>query len=442
MNFVYSNLYKHSQYQCKISPNSYYFANAQENRLVIRRNTTDMTVLQVHETRRPIDYIQWAPDSQHILCVNFEHHRVEIRSAADSAWQASISEQAFPFVRVRWSPDSKNIICVAELELRIAMWNLSTSTMKFMNHIKYSEKGIETSPDGKYVAIIERHGGNGDYISIYHANSYILLQRFALDLVDVEDIKWSPNSMYIIAWDNCLYHKASVYRQDGFLLKSYSGYEYGLGIKSVHWSPNSLVIALGNFDDTIHLLSTLTWEPIGSLTHPTTLSVSADTNVLEETEVAISQTTLSSSKIDYRYIMRRPFNIPSRRPDYNEFDPKIGIGSMFFSPDGLYICSKDDRMPTVLWIWQVSTLKCIHMLIFRKPIKQAVWNPSHDHLIAIICSDENIHFAEVTVENEGIEMIPVTVPYDDFTIKQLKWSRKGDALVLLDQQVFSLAVVK
>lgn len=65
--------------------------------------------------------------------------------------------------------------------------------------------GIETSPDGKYVAIIERRGGNGDYISIYHANSYILLQRFALDLVDVENIKWSPNSMYLIAWDNCLY---------------------------------------------------------------------------------------------------------------------------------------------------------------------------------------------------------------------------------------------
>lgn len=174
------------------------------------------------------------------------------------------------------------------------MWNLSTSTMKFMNHIKYSEKGtsfpfcfiihtnsqvagyfigIETSPDGKYLAIIKRHD-KGDYISIYHANSYILLQRFELDLVDVENIKWSPNNMYIIAWDNCLYvsslnivhenekkgiisfvydtqHKASVYRQDGFLVKSYSGYEYGLGIKSVHWSPNSLVIALGNFDDTV-----------------------------------------------------------------------------------------------------------------------------------------------------------------------------------------------
>lgn len=112
-----------------------------------------------------------------------------------------------------------------------------------------------------------------------------------------------------------------------------------------------------------------------------------------------------------RYITRRPFNLPSQRPSYSESDPKIGIGSMSFSPDGLYLCSKNDKMPTVLWIWQVSTLKCIHMLLFRRPIKQAAWNPAHDHLIAVICSDENIHFAELTAENEGIEMIPVTVPY-------------------------------
>lgn len=36
----------------------------------------------------------------------------------------------------------------------------------------------------------------------------------------------------------------------------------------------------------------------------------------------------------------------------------------------------------------------------------------------------------------------LSVSVDDFSIKQLKWSRKGDALILLDQQVFSLAVVK
>lgn len=161
MNFLYSNLYKHSQYQCKISPNNYHVANAVDNRLVIRRNDNELTVLQVHETRRPIDYIQWAPDSQHILCVNYENCRVDVRSITDSKWQGSISDKAYPFVRVKWSPDSKSIICVSDFkvnitnslffwvlyiehpfQLRIAIWNLSTAEMKFMNHTKYSEKGF------------------------------------------------------------------------------------------------------------------------------------------------------------------------------------------------------------------------------------------------------------------------------------------------------------
>ncbi|KAG2210736.1 hypothetical protein INT46_008558 [Mucor plumbeus] len=443
MNFLYSNLYKHSQYQCKISPNNYYVANAVDNRLVIRRNDNELTVLQVHETRRPIDYIQWAPDSQHILCVNYENCRVDVRSITDSKWQGSISDKAYPFVRVRWSPDSKNIICVSDFKLRITIWNLSTAEMKFMNYIKYSEKGIETSSDGKYVAVIEKHDGK-EYIGIYHANSYILLQRFELDTVDVDNMKWSPDNMYIAVWDNRLYHKLLVYRQDGLLIKSYSGYEYGLGIKSVHWSPNNQIIAMGNFDDTIHILSTLSWQLIGILPHPTTLLTSTETNILEEAELqnpVIS--TFQASNIDYRHIFKRPFNIPIRRSDFNEFDPKIGIGSFSFSPDGLYIFSKSDKMPTVLWIWQLSTLKCLNMLIFRKSIKQAIWNPIQDHLLAVTCSDEIIHFVELTLEeNDGIDVIPVSVPTNDFSIKHFKWSRKGDAMLLLDQGLFCLAVAQ
>lgn len=165
-----------------------------------------------------------------------------------------------------------------------------------------------------------------------------------------------------------------------------------------------------------------------------------------------------------RHIFKRPFNIPTRRLDFNEFDPKIGIGSFSFSPDGLYIYSKSDKMPTVLWIWQLSTLKCLHMLIFRKSIKQAIWNPSQDHLLAVTCSDENIHFVELTSEEkDGIDIIPVSVPtskwkkyrfdsnvciqylffrVDDFSIKHFKWSRKGDAMLLLDQGLFCLAIAQ
>lgn len=52
----------------------------------------------------------------------------------------------------------------------------------FYISIFISDLGIETSSDGKYVAVIEKHDGK-DYISIYHANSYILLQVNVLDII-------------------------------------------------------------------------------------------------------------------------------------------------------------------------------------------------------------------------------------------------------------------
>ncbi|RCH79368.1 WD repeat-containing protein wrap73, partial [Rhizopus stolonifer] len=171
MKLVYSNLYKHSQYQSKISPNNYYVANAVDDRLVIRRQDRHLQVLQVHETRSPIDYIQWAPNSEHILTVNYQKSRVYIRSLTDPKWQGSIVERRFPIVRVRWSPDSKS---------------------------------IEFSPDGNYVAIVELIEGK-EYISIYHANSFILLQRFEVDTADLENLVWSFDSMFIAVWDNCIY---------------------------------------------------------------------------------------------------------------------------------------------------------------------------------------------------------------------------------------------
>lgn len=117
MKLTYSYIYKHSHYQCKSSPNNYYVANAVENRLVIRRQDPEMTVLQVYDSKRPIDYIQWSPNSEYIFTINYEQSRVIIRSTSDPKWHGSITDEGFPIVRVKWSFDSKNILCISELKV-------------------------------------------------------------------------------------------------------------------------------------------------------------------------------------------------------------------------------------------------------------------------------------------------------------------------------------
>lgn len=76
-----------------------------------------MTVLQVYDSKRPIDYIQWSPNSEYIFTINYEQSRVIIRSTSDPKWHGSITDEGFPIVRVKWSFDSKNILCISELKV-------------------------------------------------------------------------------------------------------------------------------------------------------------------------------------------------------------------------------------------------------------------------------------------------------------------------------------
>jgi hypothetical protein len=119
MNLVYSNLYKHASYQAKISPNGHFIANAIDKRLVIRQHTKDLTVIMVHESSKPIDYIEWAPSSEYILSCNYEAGRIDVRSIADTNWHGIIRDGRISMSRVMWTFDSKNILYTTNFKVNI-----------------------------------------------------------------------------------------------------------------------------------------------------------------------------------------------------------------------------------------------------------------------------------------------------------------------------------
>lgn len=164
-----------------------------------------------------------------------------------------------------------------------------------------------------------------------------------------------------------------------------------------------------------------------------------------------------------RHVLKRPLNLPMKRPDHNEADPKIGISSFRFSPDGLYIYSKSDTMPTVLWIWKVKSLTCLHIVLFKNQIKQFLCNVHHERLLFVNCGDTILRFIEPRVENDGIDIDPIIIPTSkfgwlllphlfthyttpppppiaDFTVKKARWSFNGNAFLLMDTNVFCLSV--
>lgn len=424
----------------KISPNAQYVANAVDSRLVIRDHVKDLSILMVYQSAAStLDYIEWSPSSEYILAVDTSQSRIDVWSTLDSHWHAVFKDPRIETIqKVTWSSDSQHILYTADLNLFSGVWDLATGTLQWIEHLKYADKGIEVSPDENYVAIAEKRNGK-DYLGIYHSNSFIFIQGFEVNTVDFQNFKWSPDSAYIAVWESCIYHKLLIYRQDGHLCTTYEGYKDNLGIKCVQWSPQGEMIAVGNYDGTIHLLSTLNWELIGVLNHPTTLTSNMDINVVEEIKLpALAIPTLASALVEYQYIGKRPYTLNTLRADTSTPYPKIGVSACQFSPDGLYLFSKNDLMPHVLWIWQVRTLQCSSTIVFTQPVRQAAWNPLEEHALLVICGNENIHFIQPT-DNDAVEMIPLRVPINDFSVKRFKWNSNGESVVFMDGDLFCLA---
>ncbi|CAO3643055.1 unnamed protein product [Cunninghamella echinulata] len=450
MELTYSQLYKHSSYQCKISPDCKYVANTTETRLVIRDHSQDMIVMHVYETNYTIDIMSWSPDSQYILTMNREHAIVNIWSINDTNWKTTLLDKRFGMEHIWWSPDSSSVLITTELKLKLNIWMFKQNKIKYIQQPKFINDGCVSSPDGKYMAIVETKDAR-DYIDILDGKSFVLLQQFPVDTTDLAHVQWSPDSQFLAIYDNCLYYKFLVYRLDGYLAFSYSAYEYGLGIKSIDWLGS--LLAIGSYDGKVQLINTVTWKRIYTLAHSNNIKPYKNDSLViyEEYDLPNMNKRTLETKVGYRIIHRRPIQLPVLRPEYNKHDPNIGVSQCLFSLDGSFLFTRTDTMPNTLWIWDINQLECCYIVSQKHPIRQVIWNPKYAHVLAMICGDENLYILkqdETLVSeqqpssmktSEKLKIIPFAVPTSKFSVKQIEWSLDGKTLLLLDHQLYCLA---
>ncbi|KAI9019595.1 hypothetical protein CLU79DRAFT_758028 [Phycomyces nitens] len=373
----YSNVYKQSLYQCQFSPTNEYVAHAVDNRLVIRHNGLDLTIIHVYECPFGIEHLQWSPDSKYILIASPSKAVVHVLSIVDTSWRAIFEDAWHGIQRVSWCSDSGGIIAAAHGQFQLKMWSLTANNELVIKGAKYANKGYMASPDGKYFAVLETRQGK-DHLGIYTPR-WTLIKHFKIDTADSSDLQWSPNSGYLAVWDNSLYYNILVYRPDGYLYTSYQAPEDGLGIKSVAWNSKSSILAMGGYDHQIRFMTTLDWKVAICLPHPPVIHQSR-VDIYQENSLGSSVPALS--RVHYQKSLKRPFLLPMTRPDYGLANPPTGIGAFQFSPDGRLLCSIDDSMPTTLWLWNARTLKVEVIVCQLNPIRQVVW-PSVSRLLLV-----------------------------------------------------------
>ncbi|XWS36981.1 hypothetical protein CRYUN_Cryun19dG0004000 [Craigia yunnanensis] len=432
---------------CSFSPNACYIAVAVDYRLVIR-DTLSFKVVQLFSCLDKISYIEWALDSEYILCGLYKRPMIQAWSLTQPEWTCKIDEGPAGIAYTRWSPDSRHILTTSEFQLRLTVWSLVNTACVHVQWPKHASKGVSFTQDGKFAAICTRRDCK-DYINLLSCYSWEIMGVFAVDTVDLADIQWSPDDSAIVIWDSPLEYKVLIYSPDGRCLFKYQPYESGLGVKSVSWSPCGQFLAVGSYDQMLRVLNHLTWKTFAEFMHLSTVRAPCCAAVFKEvdeplqldmSELCLDDDFMRGSdapeghfKVRYE-VMEVPITLPFQKPLADKPNPKQGIGLLSWSNASQYICTRNDSMPTALWIWDIHHLELAAVLVQKDPIRAAAWDPICTRLV--LCTGSS-HLYMWTPSGAYC----VSNPLPQFSITDVKWNSDGSCLLLKDKESFCCAAV-
>lgn len=432
----FSECYKQTGQLCKFSPNGTYLASTVQNRLVVR-STKSLQVTQVFSCQYAIQAVEWCSDSSLVLCAMFKRSVIQIWSLSQPTWCCKIDEGTAGIIGFSWSPDARHVLTIAEFHVRITVWSLVNKAVSYIRYPKSIESSHAFSPDGRYLALIERRDCK-DYISIFSCSAWQLMKHFEVETKDATGVSWSPDSRVICIWESPLDYKVLIYSVDGRCLAVYNAYHWALGVKAVAWSPSSQFLAIGSYDQKVRILNHIIWRSVAEYSHEELLTKS-NFVMYKEMEKLWGARGLrlgSTTTTKYEVIVERPVSVATVKPDLTKANPRLGVSFAAFSPNNRYLATRNDNMPTVLWIWSMEELSLAAVLVQVHPIKHIVWNP-HQSSVAI-CTGTNKIYTWSPDDCKAFE-IPTQ---SNFECLSLEWHVDGAILLAVSKDEVCVAFVE
>lgn len=140
--------------------------------------------------------------------------------------------------------------------------------------------------------------------------------------------------------------------------------------------------------------------------------------------VTVWSECIKSPKERYYAQAQQPTTLPTITSSPNDAQPRIGISTIAFNnPDGNLIATRNDSMPTTVWIWSLKLLRPYAVLVQLNPIKSISWHPTIPDLLMIQCAPDS-SIGEPSTKSQGVIYLwsavwrqprAVTVPMDRLT---------------------------
>lgn len=372
-----------------------------------------------------------------------------VYSALAPDWKAVITEGALSGVaNILFTPDSRHLIVVAEHNIRLTVWSFCTKGVRYVRFPKL----LSFDKTGQFLAMVEigsevADGGSaGEAVSIFDlAGDWAEVARFFANIdssaVYVTRMMWNPDSTYIALYSS-LQNVVQIRDPRGVMVFiTSSGGNFA-------WSPCGSLFLTSGTEDNLAVFNSLNWSKISNLRHADTIDSELRTMncvVLEEKivesediDVNLVSRLLNRHKTSYEKIIVRPLAFSRLESVDAKRRPRVSL-DFSFSPDGLYVASKHERLPAVIWIWDMQKTQLASVLIHRDRVVSFTWEPSnsaHDgssRLLILTKGARNI--CVWTKRGAAVLQMPPDVS-SEFSHAQAIWNPKGSACVIAGKESF------
>eukprot|EP00195_Chlamydomonas_chlamydogama_P006395 CAMPEP_0202899000 /NCGR_PEP_ID=MMETSP1392-20130828/7362_1 /ASSEMBLY_ACC=CAM_ASM_000868 /TAXON_ID=225041 /ORGANISM="Chlamydomonas chlamydogama, Strain SAG 11-48b" /LENGTH=368 /DNA_ID=CAMNT_0049585083 /DNA_START=375 /DNA_END=1481 /DNA_ORIENTATION=- len=362
---------------------------------------------------------------------------IQVWSAEQPDWTCKIDEGPAGVQAVRWTPDASSILVVAGYQIRTTVWSLLERRCHYLSGPKLPDKGITFSPDGCYMAQLERYDCQ-DHVSVYDTRSWQQLHHFRIDTSDAADLLWSPDGGHLAALDGPLTYRASLYTAQGRLVSTLIPYTDALGIRKAAWNVSGELLAIGSYDQRVRVLNHVTWQPLLECEHAPTLSGPSGVVVYREVDESAAGTPSHmrspiSKELKSKYIIcDLPATLPNIMPSMDKPSPKIGVGQLCWSCDSQYLATINENMPNTVWVWDMRAMELGAVLMHQGHVKDMSWAPQ-GHSLTIVGGNSKVYMWSPS----GASI--VHIPLRNFQAHSIKWGPGGSSFVLQDHDLFCTA---
>jgi len=328
---------------------------------------------------------------------------IRVWDIRDTEWSATINNAGGSIgkpANIEYGRDDDEVLIFYDFGIKVKIWSLSTSRSVEIRDPKLTAKGHGYRPRTGHFALLTRPAAH-DIITLHAPRSYKLIDSFTVATVDAQGLKWSPDGRWLAVWDSASSgYKVFIYTPDGHLYRTYTGDREngfnGLGVKIIEWSPQGKYLAIGGHDNRITLLSTTT---VGlAMMVPSGRSLTMNqfspamffdhTSVIKLPHISVWQEQVSASKARSYIVTTQPMCPPTIASLPTDVNQKTGISVIAFNADGTLITTRNDSMPTTVWIWSLKLLSPYAVLVQHSAVRSVQWHPTCPDLLMFQCVHE------------------------------------------------------